>query len=80
MADVSYDKEGLEFLLEEMKSMRIRIKDKGKNSRAMKEDILEETFGVSPTGPVAVLLPLPSNNKGCRKRLPWPAEKSYDRN
>ncbi|KAK1382818.1 hypothetical protein POM88_020553 [Heracleum sosnowskyi] len=75
---VSNDIEGLNFMLEEMKCLKIRIEEKFHKSAETKDDMLEEHFGVRPSGASSVLPPLQSNNKGNRKRILGPAEKSCD--
>ncbi|KAK1354970.1 hypothetical protein POM88_048226 [Heracleum sosnowskyi] len=79
----SYDKvsnhiEGLNFMLEEMKCLNIRIEEKFHKSIVTKDDMLEEHFGVRPSSASSVLPNLESNNKGSRKRILGPAEISYD--
>nr|XP_017239718.1 PREDICTED: protein FAR1-RELATED SEQUENCE 5-like [Daucus carota subsp. sativus] len=69
---------GLEYLLDEMKCLRIRVEEKFDKRPATKDDMLEEIFGVRPSGSSNVLPPLPSNNKGCRKRIVGGAELSRD--
>ncbi|KAK1391361.1 hypothetical protein POM88_010417 [Heracleum sosnowskyi] len=78
LGDVSYNKDGLEFLLEELKFLRIRVKQKVKNPCATKDDILQEIYGVRPSTSIIVHPPLQSNNKGCRKRIIGHAERSCD--
>lgn len=78
MCDVSNDNNGLAFLLEEMKSLRIRVKHKVRNPRATKDDILQEIYGVRPSTSIIVHPPLQSNNKGSRKRIVGLAERSCD--
>lgn len=78
LGDVSNNNDGMEYLLEEMKSLRIRVKQKVRNPHATKDDILQQMFGVRPSTSINVLPPLQSNNKGCRKRIIGPAERSCD--
>ncbi|KAK1385490.1 hypothetical protein POM88_023225 [Heracleum sosnowskyi] len=75
---VSNHIEGLNFMLEEMKCLNIRIEQKFHKSAVTKDDMLEEHFGVRPSGASSVLPPLQSNNKGSRKRILGPAEISCD--
>ncbi|KAK1360903.1 hypothetical protein POM88_045377 [Heracleum sosnowskyi] len=75
---VSNDIEGLNFMMEDMKCLKIRIEEKFHKSAATKDDMIEEHFGVRPSGASSVLPPLQSNNKGSRKRILGPAEKSCD--
>ncbi|KAK1364538.1 hypothetical protein POM88_040099 [Heracleum sosnowskyi] len=75
---VSNDIEGLNFMFEEMKCLKIKIEEKFHKSAASKDDMLEEHFGVRPSGASSVLPPLQSNNKGSRKRIVGPAEISCD--
>lgn len=75
---VSNDIEGLKFMLDEMKSLKTRVEGKFQNSAKTKDDILEETFGVRPSGSSTVLPPLQSNNKGSRKRIIRAGEISRD--
>ncbi|KAK1368998.1 hypothetical protein POM88_035090 [Heracleum sosnowskyi] len=78
LGDVCYNKDGLEFLLEELKFLRIRVKQKVNNPCATKDDILQEIYGVRPSTSIIVHPPLQSNNKGCCKRIIGPAERSCD--
>ncbi|KAK1355821.1 hypothetical protein POM88_049077 [Heracleum sosnowskyi] len=75
---VSNHIEGLNFMLEEMKCLNIRIEEKFHKSAVTKHDMLEENFGVRPSGASSVLPPLQSNNKGSRKRILGPARISCD--
>ncbi|XP_063941446.1 protein FAR1-RELATED SEQUENCE 5-like [Daucus carota subsp. sativus] len=75
---VSNNANGMQFLFDEMNSLKIRVEEKFESSRATKEDMLEECFGVRPSTITTVHPPLQSNNKGSRKRLVGPAEKSCD--
>ncbi|KAK1396793.1 hypothetical protein POM88_006656 [Heracleum sosnowskyi] len=75
---VSNHIEGLNFMLEEMKCLNIRIQQKFNKSAVTKDDMLEEHFGVRPSGASSVLPPLQSNNKGSRKRILGPPEISCD--
>lgn len=76
--NVSSNVNGLRYLLDEMKCLRTRIEEKYEKCPVTKDDMLQEIFGVRPSGSTSVRPPLPSNNKGSRKRIPGPAELSCD--
>ncbi|XP_074363991.1 protein FAR1-RELATED SEQUENCE 1-like [Apium graveolens] len=75
---VSSNVDGLNFMLDGMKSLKISIADKFQIYGVTKDDMLQECFGVRPSGLSKVLPPLQSNNKGSRKRIAGPAELSCD--
>lgn len=78
LGDAWNDNDCMQFLLEEMESLSIRMKNKVKNPCSSKDDILQEMYGVRPSSSVTVHPPLQSNNKGSRKRIMGAAEKSWD--
>ncbi|XP_074351949.1 protein FAR1-RELATED SEQUENCE 5-like [Apium graveolens] len=75
---VSNDIGGLNFMLEGMRSLKISIDDKFQSRDVPKDDILQECFGVRPSGSSTVLPLIQTNNKGSRKRIASAAELSRD--
>ncbi|XP_074376755.1 protein FAR1-RELATED SEQUENCE 1-like [Apium graveolens] len=78
LGSVSNDNLGLTFMLEGMRSLKISIDEKFNKCAVTKNDILQETFGVRPSGVSKVLPPHQSNTKGSRKRIVSGAELSRD--
>ncbi|XP_074352632.1 protein FAR1-RELATED SEQUENCE 6-like [Apium graveolens] len=78
LGSVSNDNLGLTFMLEGMRSLKISIDEKFHKCAVTKNDILQETFGVRPSGVNKVLPPHQTYTKGSRKRIVSGAELSRD--
>ncbi|KAK1358858.1 hypothetical protein POM88_043332 [Heracleum sosnowskyi] len=76
--EVSSDVNALGFVLAGLKCLRAKAREMVKNPQMSKKDVIANMFGVKPSAIITIKPPLQSNNKGSRKRIVGPAEKSAD--
>ncbi|KAK1387075.1 hypothetical protein POM88_015253 [Heracleum sosnowskyi] len=76
--EVFSDVNALGFVLAGLKCLRAKAREMVKNPQMTKKDVIANMFGVKPSAVITIKPPLQSNNKGSRKRIVGPAEKSAD--
>ena len=83
ISDAAGDQDLLGFIKLEMESLRTKVREKSrstltKSKQSRKAEIVENLIGVKACEEITVQPPHLSNNKGSRKRIEGPAERSLD--